>query len=757
MGTDSSASRMTTRISILCNLLLAAVSLSAQSSISLSDWQTFSTMRTVRAASVDSRGRVWAATPGGLFVYSSADSSIQEFRNVGALLNLDVTAIMCDTASKRVFVGCFDGSLTIVTESFEFKNITDIRRATVYQRRRINDFLLKNGLLYIATDFGIVSFDPASDVFRETVDRVGPLQEKTRVTSLATLRDSIWASTDSGIVVAPLSSETLRLPSVWKFFGTGSGIPVRAVSFVRATSTDIYATAAGSILLFDGTSFRTVYSGGAVFVGLTTTDSEVYASEESSIRTLAGPLSVSFPGQVNGHATTVRNGRTIVIAFVTNIPLSIVDGTNRQDVSVNSPRSNQFAHLTIDRDGWLWSATDEEPFRTGQGVMAFDGTTWFEFTREANVEMRSNSYHRVNAQPDGSVWLSSWGYGIVEAKKTSGGVQLQRWNNTNSPLVGIGADANYVVTSDAITDRNGKLWIVNEVAADRLLVTRDKDQNFSFFKNCFDLRANQYRVIAIDNSGTKWMAGPTGNGLLAFHDKNTPDNEADDVCQMLRSSNSQIQDNVIRALRIDKNGALWIGTARGVSVIASPSSVSNTTTPFVRRITALSALNVNDIFVDAVNNKWIATSNGVYVLNEDGTEVLSVITQSNSPLLTDNVRSVVVNDLTGRAYFGTMSGCSSVLTQSVKPVDSYAIRCYPQPFKPDADGVITIDGLAADSDVRIMTSAGELVAAVQTSGRQALWNGKDVQGRSVPPGVYIIHALSASTKEAAVGKLAITR
>jgi ligand-binding sensor domain-containing protein len=757
MGTDSSAFRMTTRISILCALLLAAVTLSAQSTISLSDWQTFSTMRTVRAASVDSKGRIWAATPGGLFVYSAADSSIQEYRNVGALLNLDVTAILCDTASKRVFVGCFDGSLTIVTEDLQFKNITDIRRATVYQRRRINDFLLKNGLLYIATDFGIVSFDPANDVFRETVDRIGPLQEKTRVTSLATLRDSIWASTDSGIVVAPLSSETLRLPSVWKFFGTSNGIPVPAVSFVRATDTDVYATAGGAILIAEGSSFRAVYSGGATLVGLTTTATEIYASEESFVRTLSGPLPVSFPGQVNGHATTSRNGRTVVIAFVVNLPLAIVDGTDRQDVYVNSPRTNQFSHLTIDRDGWLWSATDEEPFRTGQGVMAFDGNTWYEFTKEANTEMGSNSYHRVNAQPDGSVWLSSWGYGIVEAKKVNGGVVLQKWNNTNSPLVGISADANYVVTSDAITDRNGKLWIVNELGADRLLVTRDKDQNFGYFKNCYDLRANQYRVIAIDNGGTKWMAGPTGNGLLAFNDKNTPSNEADDVCQMLRSSNTQLQDNVIRALRVDKNGALWIGTARGVSVIASPSTVSNSSIPFVRRITALSALNVNDIFVDAVNNKWIATSNGVYVLNEDGTEVLSIITQNNSPLLTDNVKSVVVDDRTGRAYFGTMSGCSSVLTQSVKPLDAYAIRCYPQPFRPDADGTITIDGLAADSDVRIMTAAGELVAAVQTSGRQALWNGKDVQGRTVPPGVYIIHALSASTKEAAVGKLAVTR
>lgn len=748
---------MTLRICLLCSLLLATIPSLAQTTISLSDWQTFSTMRTVRAASIDSRHRIWAATPGGLFVYDPADSSVREFRNVDALLDLDVTAVFCDTAARRVFVGCFDGSLAVVTEDFVFKNITDIRRATTYQRRRINDFLLRDTLLYIATDFGIVSFQPKDLVFQETVDRIGSLQEKTRVSSLAVLHDSLWASTDSGIVVAPLSASTLRLPSVWTMFDTSKGLPQAQASFVRATATELYATCGGAILLYTGSGFRTVYSGGATLLGLSTTATDVYASEETFIRTLRGPLNITWPGPINGHTTTMLNGRPIVIAFITNLPLSLVDGTVRQDVLVNSPRSNQFAHLTIDSEGWLWSATDEEPFRTGQGVMVFDGTTWLDLTKEGTPELGTNSYHRVNAQPDGSIWLSSWGWGIVEARKAGSQLQLTRWYNQNSPLKGIASDSNYVLTSDCVTDRNGKLWIVNEKAADQLLVSRSSSGSFTSYVNCYDARANEYRHIAIDNAGTKWMAGPNGNGLLAYNDKNTPDNTADDICQMLRSSNTQLPDNIIRAVRTDKNGAIWIGTARGVAVISTPTTVSNSTIPYVRRITALSQLAVNDIFVDALNNKWVASSTGVYVLNEDGTEVLSVITMSNSPLITDVVRSVVINENTGRAYFGTMNGCSSVLTQSVRPLETYEIRCMPQPFKPDADGVVTIDGLAADSELRIMTAGGEMVAAIQTNGRMALWNGKDTQGRTVPPGVYIIHGLSASTKDAAVGKLAITR
>ncbi|MBL0320786.1 MAG: hypothetical protein IPP80_00105 [Ignavibacteria bacterium] len=68
-----------------------------------------------------------------------------------------------------------------------------------------------------------------------------------------------------------------------------------------------------------------------------------------------------------------------------------------------------------------------------------------------------------------------------------------------------------------------------------------------------------------------------------------------------------------------------------------------------------------------------------------------------------------------------------------------------------------IDGLAPDADIRIITSGGILVSAIQSRGRQALWDGKDVNGNLVPPGVYLVSAKSAGTNTSAVGKIAVTR
>ena len=204
-------------------------------------------------------------------------------------------------------------------------------------------------------------------------------------------------------------------------------------------------------------------------------------------------------------------------------------------------------------------------------------------------------------------------------------------------------------------------------------------------------------------------------------------------------------------------GQLWIGTAKGVAVIAAPTVVSNTTIPFVRRISALTSVVVNDIYVDALNYKWIATTNGVFVLNEDGTEVLAEITSTNAPLADGNIRSIVLDDRSGVVYLGTSFGCSVAQTSSIQPEQNFDLSFRPQPFSIDQDRELIIDGLAADADIRILTAGGFLVRALQARGRQAVWDGRDVQGRPVPPGIYLVQSSSATGGTSGVGKVMVRR
>ena len=745
-----------TTIIFVAILASFVTSLQAQT-IELSNWQTYSSMRSVRAATVDAANRIWCATSGGVFVHDPAEGTTTEFRNVNALSSLDVTAIASDSETGTVYVGAFDGSLDIASADLQWRSIGDIRRATQYQRRRINDMLVHNKRLYIATDFGIVVFDVQRRLFLETVDRIGPLQEKTSVSSIAILRDSIWAATPAGVLAAPLGVQTLRQPSVWTAIDSSYGLPATGNSIIRSNGRTVFVVNNTSVLRHNGQRFETVRTASAPILALSFRDTVGFISLTSGVYSIGGVPTPAWPGELRGHISYKRtDGTHEFVGFVegTGIVRMAADGTTAA-VAINSPTISQFTHVRVDAQGNIWSASYDPISRVGRGANRFDGTTWTTYSPATSSLIASNDIYRISPLRDGRVVLGSWGRGAVVVDP-SGDVQ-QVYDQRETALAGIATDPTYVLVADAALDSRGQLWMVNEQAGDRMLVSVGVDGTSRKYVNCTDPRGNLFRALAIDAAGNKWLAGPNGNGLLAYNERSTPDDESDDYCLGIRSSNTNLPDNIVTALELDQNGALWIGTAKGVAVISSPTIATSTTIPFVRRVSALSAVQVNDIYVDALNYKWIATTTGVYVLNEDGTEVVATIASASTPLLSDNVRSVAVDAGSGRAWFGHAEGLSSVQTQSMAPRATFDVRCYPQPFRLGSGVQLTIDGLAPDTDLRILSPDGIMITALQTRGRQALWDGTDVNGRRVQPGVYVVQVRSATTKEASVGKIVVTR
>ncbi|RPI67651.1 MAG: hypothetical protein EHM43_07055 [Ignavibacteriae bacterium] len=740
---------------LLFLLICGSVTSAFAQSVQLSSWNTLSSLVTTRDADVDASSVIWAATTGGVYAYRT-DGSITEYRNINALQTLSTTSILCEHDRQEVFVGGETGSLDIHQADDTWHNITDIVRATQYPKRGIRDMVAHNGIMYIATDFGVVTFDIDDRLFIETIDRIGTLQEKTRANSIAVVNDSLWVATDSGLAVAPLNVSTLRLPSVWRIYGTNDGLPSASVQHLTAFNQTLAASSGSAVTLWNGTGFTTSFTLAKPVRALTSTGASIIASTEDGLFSGVEKLPIPWSNILLGHTSATVNNQTNYVGYILDKGIEVWDGSKITAITINSPISNQFARLAIDTKGALWVATDVDPPRTGQGLSVSDNGRWRNINAQTSTQLKSNACYRVSAISDGSVMIGTWGAGAYQATWNGDDIELQHFTTTNSAFKGITADSNFVLASDAARDRNGNIWVINEQAATNLFVRITPDDATSGFSNCVDSRNNLFRTIAVDGAGNKWAGSTSGTGLVAYNDRGTSD-RADDICNAVRTSNSQLPDNVISALRIDKTGGLWIGTAKGVAVMSGPTSVSNTTIPFVRRITSLTSVVVNDIYVDALNYKWIATTSGVYVLNEDGTSVLSVITKDNSPLLDDNIRSVVVDDRTGIAYFGTSSGCSSAQTSSIQPTESFDLSFRPQPFRVDADDEVIIDGLAADADVKIMTAGGIMVTAFQARGRQAAWNGRDTQGNKVPPGVYIVQTSSAASSTSAVGKLVVKR
>ncbi len=747
-------------IAIISTLFAVLTVIPAMSQeIRLSDWQTISSLYTVKAMDVDSEGACWAATTGGVVRYVPTTGVVTEYRNVGALQSLDCSAIYCDRQTGIVYVGQQDGALDILRPNGMWTSIRDIRRATQYPRRSILGFSRRGDTLLISTEFGIVLWDSRSEVFIATIDRIGNLEENTPVRSIVIRNDSIWAATGKGLAVAPLNVQTLRLPSVWKTLTTADGLDSDDVTFCAERGGALAVTTRRKLFLWDGARFTSALETRDDINGLAFIDGAFEVTTPTLLYRGFDTTRLNVTGAIRGYQARTIGSRIIRLVAIEGIGYGVVTSDDTVVMApIRCPSSNQFADLSIDTRGNLWVATDDNPGRGfgGQGVSWFDGLTWKTISTANQPLLASNNCYSVSSLPDGSTWVGTWGRGALRCTPSDTGMSIDAYSYTNSSLRGVSGDSTYVLVSAAKTDRFGRTWLLNEQAANQLLSVRS-GSSWSARANCTNSRENVVRHMAIDLNGTVWLGGHQGLGLIAYNDRNSPD-AADDLCNKLTVSNSQLPDNAISALATDLNGALWIGTSKGLAVITSTGSVSNSTVPFVRRVSILSSATVvTDITVDALNYKWIATTSGVFVLDPSGTEVLATITTATSPLLDDNVRSIAVDDSTGLVYFGTIGGCSVARSSSIRPLASFDLSCYPQPFSPTNDRSFVIDGLAPDSDIKIMSISGTMVTALQVRGRQAIWDGTDALGNTVTPGIYLVSASSASAGTAAVAKFAVTR
>jgi ligand-binding sensor domain-containing protein len=313
-----------------------------------------------------------------------------------------------------------------------------------------------------------------------------------------------------------------------------------------------------------------------------------------------------------------------------------------------------------------------------------------------------------------------------------------------------------VLSADAASDRNGGTWILNfdpTGGSGPLFVERTKEKSWKSYANQSGSGRNYY-MMAIDAADTKWAAGP--EGLVWF-------NARSQGAQWGRvtTSNSSLADNDISSLAVDKNGMLWIGTnASGISVMSFPALVLRPTgaAPSISRLRLLRDQVINDILIDPQNNKWIATNSGVWILADDGSDTIGYINRKRYPaLLSDEIRSLALDEATGTVYIGTTQGLNSAQTLAIQPADAFALKVYPQPFRPMIDQQLVIDGLEADTRVKITTLEGVLVRSLETSSRSMLWDGRDDQGAIVNSGVYLVLVVSQSNTTTAVSKILVVR
>ncbi len=346
-------------------------------------------------------------------------------------------------------------------------------------------------------------------------------------------------------------------------------------------------------------------------------------------------------------------------------------------------------------------------------------------------------------------FLCSWTKGLVEFRQDQ---FYKSYNETNSTMVPIDG-SEMIRTGSAAFDGNGNLWVTNSLAS-KCLHVMTKDGRWTGFS--FPNMVKNITKLIVTSSGKKWMVLGQSGGLFVFDDNGTPEDKTDDRYKHLTvcNENGETVSNDVYSIAEDKNGYIWVGTAKGVVVYYNPDKVFDNSTFWGRQIKVprndgtdnadilLSADVVTAICVDGANNKWFGTQNGgAYYTSSDGIETIHNFNTTNSAIPSDNILAISIVPETGDVFFATPKGIISYRGTATEGSETYdEILAFPNPVRSDYYGPITIKGLVAGSIVKIADIAGNIVYEAKSTGGQLVWDGRNLNGNRVASGVYIVFA-----------------
>jgi len=275
--------------------------------------------------------------------------------------------------------------------------------------------------------------------------------------------------------------------------------------------------------------------------------------------------------------------------------------------------------------------------------------------------------------------------------------------------------------------------------------------------------------MIIHSYNQKWIlkrkTSDSKHFIYVFNDNNTVSNTTDDEVKMLSGDvgEGNIPGNMVFSIARDLDGEVWIGTDEGIAVFYSPENIFSGGNFDAQRILVqqdgywqylLETETVTAIAIDGSNKKWIGTDNaGVFLFSDDGTEQIHHFTEENSPLFSNSISSVVIND-DGEVFFGTANGIISfkgIATPGGVTYDD--VYAYPNPVREGYTGTIAIKGLVKDADIKITDISGTLIFETKAEGGQAVWDGRNFDGRRARTGVYLVFASNEDGSETLVTKI----
>lgn len=702
--------------------------------------------------------KVYCATDGGLFYYNQLDNTVEKFSKEDGLSDTQISALGYSEGLAITVIAYANANIDLI-EGNRVYNIPDIMRYTqLLGDKRIYNIMIKDNLAYLSTGFGIVILNIETKEITQTC-KIGEGGSQLKVNGTCFNGSYLYAVTDQGVYMADMNAPNLNLQD-FHFWERELNLPQFNKKFnaIASVSDKVYV------------SYQSDVFGGDV----------IYYLDGTSWKVLSG-----FVSDNCYHLSAWKEN--LVVSATYHVQIYSPDG-GKFNIFINSPKC-----AFIDKDEILWVADAEKglvkrPLNENElyelnpngpgtmfvsyiaisenilytvpGGLKTDGNNQY---RAGEINTLKNNlwsgqktsdyrdFYRVAIDPANPehYYIASWGYGLFEYQEDSLMVVYREDNSTLQTVI----PGDFYRLGGITYDQSGNLWITNSSVAEPLSVLKKDGKWKSFSLNNMATSPFMGDII-VTQSGYKWMILTPGRGLFAMDDNGTIDNPDDDRYLKfdVKDEFNAVITNDVYAIAEDADGNIWLGTNKGVLVYYNPSAVFDGENFYAQQIiiprveepgvgdALLGTESVSAIAIDGANRKWLGTRNaGVSLVSDDGLTQIHNFTAENSPLLSNSITSIAINDKNGEVFFGTDKGIISYTADAIAASENFeSVFVFPNPVRENFTGDVSITGLMENSLVKITDLNGNLVFEAISLGGQVLWNGQNFSGERVSTGVYLV-------------------
>ncbi|MEO6612613.1 MAG: two-component regulator propeller domain-containing protein [Chitinophagaceae bacterium] len=710
-------------------------------------------------------GKVYCATPYSLFSVTIDGNIVERFSRVTGLNETGISSIQYDQPNKKLIIAYSNSNIDILYRN-DIYNVPGIKRSAIIGNKAIYNIYPRDKYYYLSTGLGVIVVDGDRYEIKDSWF-IGNGGNPVKVNGFTSDGNFFYAATEEGLKKTPVAGANPANYTNWVTVSGSNGLTTGACKNVLNVQGKIIVEKNDSLLVQNGIAWTLLYTDGWPFTSSNTSENKIQLCERhlngssrvlilnpdgTVSRTLANVGAISFPRK----AILFNNDPWVADQFASLSHFG--SSLSYEQYILNSPQGTASGEMLVYNNTFYATAgsvNDAWNYQyNGDGIYIFREGNWNNINRYKYTQVDSLLDYLAIAvdKTDETIWAGSFGGGLLHVKP---GPSFEIFKQ-NYLGVTTGDPGSYRVAGLAF-DAANNLWISNYGSVQPLKV-RKNDGSWKSFTLPFSLLENALSQIVIDDNNFKWIVAPKGNGLICFDHGNSIDNSNDDRWRRYGTGtgNGNLPVNDVQCVAKDKSGFIWVGTGDGIAVIQCPGEIFTSGCDAIWPIVSngnfagylFKGQEVRSIAVDGADRKWIATKNGVSLVNATGEKVIYRFTEDNSPLLSSDVKKITIDGKTGEVYFATLKGiCSFRSTATEGGETNDEVLVFPNPVPPDFSGTIAIRGLVNNAIVKITELDGRLVYQTRALGGQAVWDGRNYRGQKISSGAYLVLVNEDGKKE----------